>query len=143
MTDTSPRIRVALAGVTGWAGAPLARGIVAAFRADLADGVIQQSFLHFGLEYQGNPPGLPDVVMTTDGGELPPLRTPPGLVVEQYDLELLFASTSAGVDMYSAGTYDGRLLVSYHSHGPEPERYVAEIHKLLVGIPSRYGWVTE
>lgn len=121
----------------------LARGIVEAFRADLADGVIQQSFLHFGLEYQGNPPGLPDVVMTTDGGELPPLRTPPGLVVEQYDLELLFASTSAGVDMYSAGTYDGRLLVSYHSHGPEPERYVAEIHKLLVGIPSRYGWVTE
>jgi hypothetical protein len=30
MTDTVPRIRVALAGVTGWACAPLARGIVAA-----------------------------------------------------------------------------------------------------------------
>ena len=121
----------------------LARGIVEAFRADLADGVIAQSFLHFGLEYQGNPPGLPDVVMTTDGGELPPLRTPPGLLVEQYDLELLFASTSAGVDMYSAGTYDSSLVVSYHSHGPDPDRYVAEIHRLLVGIPSRYGWVTE
>ena len=121
----------------------LARDIVEAFRADLADGVIAQSFLHFGLEYQGNPPGLPDIVMTTDGGELPPLRTPPDLVVEQYDLEVLFASTSAGVDMYSAGTYDGRLVVSYHSHGPEPERYVAEIHKLLAGVPARYGWVTE
>ena len=121
----------------------LARDIVEAFRTDLADGVIQQSFLHFGPEYQGNPPGLPDVVMTTDGGELPPLRTPPGLVVEQYDLELLFASTSAGVDMYSAGTYDSSLVVSYHSHGPEPEHYVAEIHRLLVDIPSRYGWVTE
>jgi hypothetical protein len=117
----------------------LAQDIVEAFRTDLAEGVIQQSFLHFGLEYQGNPPGLPDVVMTTDGGELPPLRTPPGLVVERYDLELLFASTSAGVDMYSAGTYDGRLVVSYHSHGPEPERYVAEIHKILAGVPSRYG----
>lgn len=121
----------------------LARDIVEAFRVDLADGVIQQSFLHFGLEYQGNPPGLPDVVMTTDSGELPPLRTPPGLVVEQYDIDVLFASTSAGVDMYSAGSYDSRLVVSYHSHGPEPERYVAEIHKLLAGIPSRYGWVTE
>ena len=61
----------------------LARDIVEAFRADLADGVIQQSFLHFGTQYQGNPPGLPDVVMTTDGGELPPLRTPPGLAVER------------------------------------------------------------
>ena len=121
----------------------LARDIVEAFRADLADGVIQQSFLHFGLEYQGNPPGLPDVVMTTDGGELPPLRTPPGLVVEQYDLELLFASTSAGVDMYSAGTYDGQLLVSYNSHGPEPQRYVAEIRDLLTAVPAAHGRVTD
>ena len=117
--------------------------IVEAFRADLADGVIQQSFLHFGQQYQGNPPGLPDVVMTTDGGELPPLRTPPDLTVEQYDVEVLFESTSAGVDMYSAATYDGRLVISYHSHGPGPDRYVSEIHDLLAAIPSRYGWVTE
>lgn len=121
----------------------LARDIVEAFRADLAEGVIQQSFLHFGLEYQGNPPGLPDIVMATDGGKLPPLRTPPDLVVEQYNLDLLFASTSAGVDMYSVGTYNGQLMVSYHSHGPEPERYVAEIHKLLAGVPSAYGRVAE
>ena len=120
----------------------LARDIVDAFRSDLADGVIQQSFLHFGEQYQGNPPGLPDVVMATDGGKLPPLRTPSDLVVEQYDLELLFASTSAGVDMYSAGTFDGRLMVSYHSHGSDPDRYVAEIHKILAGVPSRYGQVT-
>ena len=121
----------------------LARDIVEAFRADLAEGLIQQSFLHFGLEYQGNPPGLPDVVMATDGGKLPPLRTPPELVVEQYALDLLFASTSAGVDMYSAGTFDGRLRIGYHSHGPEPERYVAEIHKLLSGLPARYGSVPQ
>ena len=121
----------------------LARDIVDAFRSDMADGVIQQSFLHFGEQYQGNPPGLPDVVMATDGGKLPPLRTPSDLVVEQYDLDLLFASTSAGVDMYSAGTFDGRLMVSYHSHGPEPDRYVAEIHKILAGVPSRYGQVTD
>lgn len=121
----------------------LARDIVEAFRTDLADGVIAQSFLHFSSEYQGNPPGLPDVVMATDGGELPPLPTPPDLTVEQYDLEVLFASTTAGVDMYSVGTYDGRLLVSYNSHGPDIERYVAEIHKLLAGVPAKHGWVTE
>ena len=121
----------------------LARDIVEAFRADLAEGVIQQSFLHFGLDYHGNPPGLPDVVMATDGGKLPPLRTPPDLVVEQYALDLLFASTSAGVDMYSVGTFGGRLMVTYHSHGPEPERYVAEIHKILAGVPSRYEQVTD
>ncbi len=121
----------------------LARDIVEAFRADLADGVIQQSFLHFGVEYQGNPPGLPDVVMVTDGGELPPLRTPPQLTVEQYDLEVLFASTSVGVDMYSAGTYDGQLLVSYHSHGPERQRYVDEIRAVLTAVPAKYRWSNE
>lgn len=121
----------------------LARDIVEAFRADLADGVISQSFLHFGVEYQGNPPGLPDIVMATDGGELPPLRTPPDLVVEHYDLEVRFTSTSAGVDMYSVGTYDGRLLVSYNSHGPDLERYVAEIHKLFTAVSVKYGRVTE
>jgi hypothetical protein len=121
----------------------LARDIVEAFRTDLADGVIQQSFLHFGPNYQGNPPGLPDVVMTTDGGELPPLRTPPGVTVEQYDVEVLFASTSAGVDMYSVATYDDQLVVTYHSHGPSPDRHTAEIHDRLTAIPSRYAWVTE
>lgn len=121
----------------------LARDIVEAFRADLAEGVIAQSFLHFGAQYEGNPPGLPDVVMATDGGELPPLHTPPGLTVEQYDVEVLFASTSAGVDMYTAATYDGRMVVSYHSHGQESERYVRDIHDLLAAVPSRYGWVTE
>jgi len=121
----------------------LARDIVEAFRSDLAEGVIQQSFLHFGEQYTGNPPGLPDVVMTTDAGEMPPLRTPPGLTVEQYDVEVLFASTSAGIDMYSVGTYDGRLVITYHSHGPERDRYVGAIHELLAAIPSRYAWVTE
>lgn len=121
----------------------LARDIVEAFRSDLAEGVIQQSFLHFGEQYTGNPPGLPDVVMTTDGGEMPALRTPPGLTVEQYDVEVFFASTSAGVDMYTVVTYDGQMVITYHSHGPDRERYVGAIHELLAGIPSRYAWVTE
>ena len=36
----------------------LARDIAETFRADLSDGVIQQSLLHFGPQYVGNPPGL-------------------------------------------------------------------------------------
>ena len=42
------------------------------FKKDLADGVIQQSLLHFSPQYVGNPPGLPDVVMFTDNGIVPP-----------------------------------------------------------------------
>ncbi len=121
----------------------LARDIVEAFRTDLAEGVIAQSFLHFGEQYEGNPPGLPDVVMTTDAGEMPPVRTPPGLTVEQYDVEVLFASTAAGIDMYSVGTYDGQLVVTYHSHGPERQRYVDKIHEILAAIPASHGWSTE
>ena len=121
----------------------LARDIVEAFRSDLAEGVIAQSFLHFGEQYEGNPPGLPDVVMTTDAGEMPPVRTPPGLTVEQYDVEVLFASTAAGIDMYSVGTYDGQLVITYHSHGAERDRYVGGIHEILTAIPSRYGRGTE
>ena len=121
----------------------LARDIVEAFRSDLAEGVIAQSFLHFGEQYEGNPPGLPDVVMTTDAGEMPPVRTPPGLTVDQYDVEVLFASTAAGIDMYSVGTYDGRLVVTYHSHGAERDRYVEKIHEILAAIPARHGWSTE
>ena len=121
----------------------LARDIVEAFRTDLAEGVIAQSFLHFGEQYEGNPPGLPDVVMTTDAGVMPPVRTPPGLTVEQYDVEVLFKSTAAGIDMYSVGTYDGQLVVTYHSHGAERQRYVDKIHEILAAIPASHGWATE
>ena len=54
----------------------MARGIVDAFRADLADGLIQQSTLHFSLQYEGALPGLPPFVMCTDAGSIPAVRTP-------------------------------------------------------------------
>jgi phenolphthiocerol/phthiocerol/phthiodiolone dimycocerosyl transferase len=120
----------------------MARDIVDAFRSDLADGVIQQSLLHYQLQYSGNPPGLPDVVMATDGGEMPPVRTPPGLAIEEYRSEVLFAS-SANVDMYTCCTYDGQLLVEYHTHAPAPERTVAEIRNLLSSAPSQYRVATD
>lgn len=120
----------------------LARDIVETFRADVTDGVIQQSLLHFSLQYEGNPPGLPDVVMTTDGGETPPVRTPPGLEIEEYDGEVVFAS-SAGFDMYSITVYDGRLVIHYHTHADGPERYVAAIREQLTAVAAQYSWATD
>jgi hypothetical protein len=120
----------------------LARDIVEAFRSDLAGGVIQQSLLHFQIQYEGNPPGLPDVVMATDGGEMPSVRTPPGLVIEEYRSEVLFAS-SANVDMYTSCTYAHQLLVEYHTHTAAPERTIAEIRSLLVSAPAQYQVVTD
>lgn len=122
----------------------LAREITEAFRSDLADGVVQQSLLHYQLQYEGNPPGLPDVVMATDGGEMPPIRTPAGLTIEEYSSEVLFAS-SANVDFYTCCTYDDQLLVEYHTHAPAPapQRCVEEIHSVLVAAPSQYRVVTD
>jgi phenolphthiocerol/phthiocerol/phthiodiolone dimycocerosyl transferase len=122
--------------------AGLARDIVETFRADLADGVIQQSLLHFSLQYEGNPPGLPDVVMNTDSGEMEAVRTPDGLVVDGYHSEVLF-DASAGFDMYACGTFAGRLLVEYHTHATGPERYIAEIRNQLCSLPAETSWVTD
>jgi phenolphthiocerol/phthiocerol/phthiodiolone dimycocerosyl transferase len=120
----------------------LARDIVETFRADVADGVIQQSLLHSSLLDNGNPPGLPDVVHITDGGEIPPLHTPPELETEGYDGEVLSASLSE-VDIYSIATYDGQLTIRHHTHAPRPERYIAETRDLLSSIPAQYSWAAD
>src|SRR5690625_879132 len=59
----------------------IARDIAENFQADLDEGVIQQSRLHFSPQYVGNPPGLPDVVVLSNNGLVPPVRTPPGVEV--------------------------------------------------------------
>jgi phenolphthiocerol/phthiocerol/phthiodiolone dimycocerosyl transferase len=111
----------------------LARDIAEAFRADLADGIIQQSLLHFSPQYVGNPPGLPDVVMLADNGVVPPVRTPDGLKLTAVSGELFFAVT-AGIEMYSSKIFDGRLTIEYHTHGPAPERSIEAIRSMLSGI---------
>ena len=59
----------------------LARDIAETFRADLDDGVIERSGLHFKPQYVGNAPGMPDVVLLSDNGLVPPVRRPPGVEV--------------------------------------------------------------
>jgi len=114
----------------------LARDIAATLKADLAEGVIQQSLLHFSPQYVGNPPGLPDVVMVTDNGPVPPLPTPPGLEVVATHGELFFA-VNAGIDMYSTKIFNDQLMIEYHTHAPEPQRATTAIAALLRGLADQ------
>lgn len=114
----------------------LARDINDTFKKDIAEGVIQQSFLHFSPQYVGNPPGLPDVVMFTDNGIVPPMRTPPDMELTGSHGELYFA-VSSGIEIYTSKIFAGRLMIEYHSHGPEPEKSVQAIEALLTGVAAR------
>jgi hypothetical protein len=115
--------------------ADLAADIIETFRDDLSDGVIQQSLLHFNLQYGGTPPGLPDVVMVTEGGVVPEVRTPAGLRVDALHTEFHTAS-AAGVDLYATSIYAGCLQVEHLSHSPQPERTLATIHSLLGSVAA-------
>lgn len=114
----------------------LARDINDTFKKDIAEGVIQQSFLHFSPQYVGNPPGLPDVVMFTDNGIVPPMPTPPGVSFTGSHGELYFA-VGAGIEIYTSKIFAERLMIEYHSHGPEPETRVAAIESLLREVAAR------
>lgn len=116
----------------------LARDIAETFRADVADGVIQQSRLHFSPQYAGNPPGLPDVVMFADNGVVPPMRTPPGMELTACHGEFYFA-INAGIDMYTSKVFAGRLNIEYHSHGPAPEKSIEVVRSLLCAVAEQHA----
>lgn len=114
----------------------LARDITDTFKKDIAEGVIQQSFLHFSPQYVGNPPGLPDVVMFTDNGIVPPMRTPQDMELTASHGEFYFA-VGSGIEIYTSKIFNGELMIEYHSHGPEPEKSVAAIEAQLRSIADR------
>ena len=116
--------------------ATLARDINDTYKKDIAEGVIQQSFLHFSPQYVGNPPGLPDVVMFTDNGIVPPLPTPPDMEVAASHGEFYFAVAS-GIEIYTSKIFNGQLMIEYHSHGPDREKSVAAIQSQLHAIAAR------
>ncbi|OBG67668.1 acyltransferase [Mycobacterium sp. E3339] len=120
----------------------LARGIVDSFRTDLSDGVIQQSALHFNLQYQGTPAGLPPVVLCTDTGTIPPLRVPDEIELEDFQSELYFP-TRAPVDLYSVGTFANRLFIEHHAHLPGREKTLAAIHSRLCSLVEEDSWAME
>ena len=116
----------------------LARDIAETFRKDLDEGVIQQSRLHFSPQYVGNAPGLPDVVLLSDNGLVPPVRTPPGVEVLATQGELYFA-VSAGIEIYFTQIYAEQLNVEYHSHGPAPEKTIEAIYSLLCSVAEQHA----
>lgn len=120
----------------------VARGIVDAFRADLSEGVIQQSTLHFSLQYEGTPAGLPPFVLCTDTGTIPGLRTPPGVEVDDFHSELHFP-TRAPVDLYCCGTFAGLLFIEHHAHLRGREKSLEVIRSLLCSLPAEDSWVAE
>lgn len=120
----------------------LAGDIVETFRADLSDGVIQQSLLHFNLQYEGSPPGLPDIVMATDGGTVSAVRTPPEVKLAGLQTEL-FTASSAGVDLYAFSVFSGQLQIEHHAHAPAPDGTIDAIRSLLCSIPSDDDWMSE
>jgi phenolphthiocerol/phthiocerol/phthiodiolone dimycocerosyl transferase len=122
--------------------ADLARDITDTFRADLSDGVIQQSTLHFTLQYEGSPPGLPPMVLCTDVGPVPVLPTPDNLELTDFQSELL-CLPRAPVDFYGCGTFADRLFIEHHSHAPGREDSLEEIVSLLCSVPAEDGWDTE
>ncbi len=119
----------------------LARDINDTFRKDIAEGVIQQSFLHFSPQYVGNPPGLPDVVMFTDNGIVPPMPTPPGMEFTASHGEFYFA-VGGGIEIYTSKIFAGRLMIEYHTHGPNPEKTIAAIASLLHGLARKQAGIS-
>ncbi|MEM6110333.1 acyltransferase [Mycobacterium sp. 050272] len=120
----------------------LAGDIVEAFRADLSEGLIQQSSLHFSLQYEGSLPGLPPFVMCTDVGSIPGLRTPDGIEIIDVGGEFHFAA-HAPVDLYSCWTFAGQLYIERHSNLPGHEESLKEVHALLCAAPAEDSWMME
>jgi hypothetical protein len=122
--------------------ADLARDIIETFRADLSDGVIQQSLLHFNLHYTGSPPGLPELVMASHMGALPSPRTPPNVSLDGVQIDL-YSANAAGVDFYVSLMVGDQLQIEHLSHTPGPERTIEAVYSLLCAVPSENDWMTE
>ena len=119
----------------------LASDIGATFRADLADGLIQQSALNFGVAFEGTPPGLPPVIFCTDISAFPDVRTPAGVELGEFQGQF-FCSITVPFDFYGCGVQGGKMVIEHHGHIPAEEPLEA-IGSLLCTVPSEYGWVME
>jgi phenolphthiocerol/phthiocerol/phthiodiolone dimycocerosyl transferase len=109
----------------------LARDIAATLQADLAEGIIQQSLLHFNLQYEGNVPGLADVVLSTNIGNIASaMPTPPDLEIVNLRSQFHRAS-SAVIDVYGFGVVAGELILEHHVDAAAPQRALELVLDLL------------
>jgi hypothetical protein len=107
----------------------LARDIADTMQADLSDGVIQQSMLHFSLQYE-EIPGLPDAVIFTNIGNVSAMPAPPGLELVDFRSEFYRASSGV-IDIYSSGVAAGQLHIEHHVQAGAPEKSIEVILSLL------------
>jgi phenolphthiocerol/phthiocerol/phthiodiolone dimycocerosyl transferase len=124
----------------------LASDITATFRADLANGLIQQSVLHIGTALDAIPPGLPPMVFCTDVSALP---SPTLVGTELRDFQSQFYCSSPirrelNGGFYGCGVHAGRLQIQQNTQLPVPaEKTLEAIRSMLCSLPSEYGWVME
>lgn len=116
----------------------LARDIADTLRADLAEGVVQQSLLHFNLQYEGNVPGLADVVLSTNIGNIAAaMPMPPDLEIVNLRSQFYRAS-SAVIDVYGFGVVAGELILEHHVDAAEPGRPLELVLSILRAASLEY-----
>ncbi|OBK23297.1 acyltransferase [Mycobacterium asiaticum] len=120
----------------------LAADIGATFRADIADGVVQQSGLNFGVAFEGTPAGLPPLVFCTDVSALPSVRMPAGIELETFAGQF-YCSITVPLDFYGCGLSGNQLVLENHGHATQRTNSLEDIRELLCAAPSDYGWDIE
>jgi hypothetical protein len=115
----------------------LARDIAGTLQADLSDGVVQQSLLHFNLQYEGTLPGLADIVLSTNIGNVAAMPTPPDLEVVGFQSQFHRAS-SAVIDIYGFGVVAGELLLEHHVDAAAPQRSLELVLSMLRAASLEY-----
>ncbi|PXX60327.1 phthiocerol/phthiodiolone dimycocerosyl transferase-like enzyme [Nocardia tenerifensis] len=118
----------------------LAQRVSERLRHDLADGVVQQSVLHFP-DFFGDSRihSLAGHVAITNTGAVPSFRTPAGLTLTDYEIVYLSAHPrpSAGASAavtFLVYTFDGRLAVGVL--GADAERLLGAVHSELTALSA-------
>jgi hypothetical protein len=116
----------------------LAKDIAATLQTDLSEGVVQQSLLHFNLQYEGNFPGLADVVLSTNIGNIASaMPMPPDLEIVGLQSQFHRAS-SAVIDVYGFGVVAGELILEHHVDAADPGRPLELVLSLLRAASLEY-----
>ncbi|TQM25718.1 NRPS condensation-like uncharacterized protein [Nocardia bhagyanarayanae] len=120
----------------------LARRISARLRHDLAEGIVQQSVLHFP-EFFGPSAihSLAGHIAVTNTGRVPRFRTPPGLALTDYEIVYLSAHPrlSAGPSAavtFLVYTFADRLCVGVLGGGPLADRLPSAVGRELATLAA-------
>ncbi|QXN95447.1 acyltransferase [Nocardia iowensis] len=120
----------------------LAQRISERLRQDLAEGVVQQSVLHFPEFFgPGRIHSLAGHVAVTNTGAVPSFRTPAGLAFTDYEIVYLSAHPRPSVGASAAVTFlvytfHGELAVGVLGGGADTDRLLAAVRKELTALSA-------